>query len=350
MRDENGDGITDETDQVVIVSGSEFAPGITPGRRVVVEAHGHSIFEGTTEDWTVVYRGDRWTEATMVAVDSLGDLARCEFDEWTTTAGQTAGPRITAALNRSDVQFPYRRSIGTGSSTLQADLVTWGSNVLNYLQLVARSDFGRLFADRTNTLTFQGRSELVNAETVITFSDATPDPNSLNPTIEFEAFELGSTSELLFTRVGVDREGGVLQTVNDTDAQGQYGVRALNVTGLLVDSDGQSRSMAEFLLSIYKEPQQRVAAIHVNVSQLEAVAAMRAVTCDIGRVVRFRCTPLGTGVEIDQTLVVDGVEHRIPVDGPHMMRLTVAPLHQTGVFTLDDPVLGLLDSGGHLGF
>ncbi len=37
---------------------------------------------------------------------------------------------------------------------MQADYVSWDSNVLNYLQLVARTDAGLLFSSRTNVVTY----------------------------------------------------------------------------------------------------------------------------------------------------------------------------------------------------
>ena len=47
------------------------------------------IFTGTIEDWNLDWTVNGDAVASFVAVDALGDLARKDFDEWTTTAGQT---------------------------------------------------------------------------------------------------------------------------------------------------------------------------------------------------------------------------------------------------------------------
>lgn len=316
---------------------------LVPGKRVEIDLWGQRVFAGIIEDWTIdlpINAGE--AVATFTAEDALSQLARKEFDAWTTTAGQTAGPRIAASLDRSEVAFGYNRDLGTGVSTLQADSVTWGSNALNYLQLVAKSDAGRLFASRFNLLTYQDRHHLV--------STSTPTVAFGTGGIPFHGTTTVVGSELLFNRVGVDRGGGTLQTIENTASQGAYGVRTLSMPGLLMDSDIQSQSMAEYLCYLYKDPTARLASITVKVHALSASQRSAVAGIEIGDLASVTLTPFGVGPAISESLVVEGVDHDISLQ-EHYATISFGLQTQASVFILDDPVYGALDTGpGMLSF
>jgi hypothetical protein len=314
------------------------------GRRAEISIYGQTIYSGVIDDCQVDYRADEETTAAFPLTDALGQLARREFDEWTATEGQLPGARLNAILDRTEVAWPGgARDINTGVATLQGDLVTWGSNVLNYAQLVALSDLGHLFASRRNVVTFRDRVSLTNTTPLLTFkADGTG--------VRFHGARLTSGAERYFNRVGIDREHGTLQTAVDTAAGDEDGIRALSRRGLLMDSDGQSESMAEWLLSIYSEPVQRVSSITVNVSGLTSDLQPAVAALELNDVVGIEWTPLGVGSAIVDSMSVEGIRHTIPVGGPHVMQVSLAPITQTTVFVLDDPVLGLLDGIGLLAY
>jgi hypothetical protein len=318
---------------------------ITPGKRVEISVYGQAIFTGTIEDWNVLWDVDGTAVAEFTAVDAMGQLARIEFDEWTTTASQLTGARISAILDRSEVGFPAsRRAIDTGASTLQSDLVTWGSNVLNYAQLVRQSEQGWLFASRTDLITFLGRHGLIGDAISLTFAD-----NGTGVAFHGIGFEVGS--ELLFNRVGVDREGGTLQTVQSAASQAAYGVRSLSITGLLLNSDAQSEAMADYLLNIYKDPTARVSSIAVKVHDTIDLTSMQQAAVarqEIGNLVDVVYTPLGLGSPIAQTpLVVEGIRHEVQVD-EYVVELRLAPAFQSGAFIIGDPVKGVIGNTSYL--
>lgn len=311
---------------------SPYTGELRPGKKVTVSVYGQQIFGGVVEDWNT---DD--TVAVLSAEDALGELGRMEFDEWTTTGGQRAGERIIDVLARPEVNYGVNRSIDTGVSTLQDDTVTWGSNPLNYLQLVAESDYGRFFADRRNTVTFRDRLSFVGATPAATFTlDGTG--------IDFHGYRQEGGNEFLYTYVGVDRDGGLLQTATAAQAVlDEYRVRRLSKSGLLLDSDSQARSMAKFLLGLYQQPRERVAEILIDVAGLaDDVERATVAALDVNDLVRIRFTPRGTGSEIDQTLVVEGLSHTLNSDGEHWLALRTAPLAQSAVFIVGDPVYGRL--------
>jgi hypothetical protein len=340
LTDDDGEPLTDDDDNPLVNDFvSPFGPGSTaPGRRVRVSVEGQPIFDGIVEDWDFFYRNDGRHTATLRAVDALGSLGRAEFTSWTTTAGQTAGPRIVDVLNRPEVGYPSNRNIGTGVSTLQADPVSYGASALNYLQLVAQSDLGRLFADRFGVLTFRDRHSTIDSTVMAFFDDVD------GAGIPFQGIDIQFGSELLFNRVAVDRETGILQSATDTDSQARYGARSLTITGLLLDSDAQSEEMAEFLLNIYREPQIRIAGLTVNLDVAGVDASLPVLSLDIGAVVAVTWTPPGTDARITQQSVVEGISHRLATNEPHIVELSLSPLSQTGVLILDSAGAGVLDS------
>jgi hypothetical protein len=163
--------------------------------------------------------------------------------------------------------------------------------------------------------------------------------------VEFYGITTQTGSELLFNRVGVDREGGTLQTAEDTAAQDATGgVRSLNLGGLLLNSDSQSLDMAQYLLDRYKTAVTRIASVTVNVSALTPGQKAIVAALDIGDLIEVVWTPRGVGAEVDALLTVEGVDHFWSVGRVHMMTLRTAPFTSPTGFILDDVALGVLDT------
>ena len=316
---------------------SPYAGNIVPGKRIRISAAGQPIFDGLIEDWNYSYSRRRAAEAVITATDALGVLARKSFLEHTTTAAQTASQRINAELNRAEVGFPANRDISGGFSVLQGDLVTWGSNVLNYLQLVARSDLGALFAARDGVLTFRDRRSTLNPTPAVTFSDTD------DTAVDIDDIEIAYGSELLANRVQVDREGGIEQTSTDQDSIDAYGVRTLSLGGLLVNSDAQSADIADYLLGIYKQPEYRFERIVSDSHLLEGAQRAAVVGLELQDVVAVEFTPSAFGDQVVKAAIVLGVEHRISQDA-HEVTLHLGSADETSYLILDDPIFGQLDN------
>lgn len=315
---------------------------VTPGKRATISIWGNVVFDGFVEDWDANWTVNGFDTVSFVAEDGLGQLAKREYDEWTTTS-QKVGARLAAALNRDEVNYSIARDFDDGRFDLQSDLVTWGSNVLNYLQLVTKSDAGRLFVTRQGVLRFQDRTALVNPTSTADFRDD-------GTGIPFHGITTSNGADLLFNRVGIDREGGTLQTSEDTDSQTAVGIRALNISGLLLDSDGDAALTADWFLNLYKTPMTRVSSITIKVNALTPLDRGYVTQLDIGDVVSVSWTPQGVGDALEQLLVIEGVSHDCDAAGFHVMTLYTSLATQVGMFVLDDTTYGLLDTGGRLAF
>lgn len=319
---------------------SPYYGKLTPGKRITISVYGTVIFDGTIEDWNLDWTVEGDADAVFTAVDALGQLGAREFNAWTTTGSQTAGPRLTSILDRSEVNFGANRDLDAGLVDLQADNVSWGSNVLNYAQLVAKSDGGRLFAARTNVLTYRGRLSLFGATAMVTFrDDGTGTP--------FNGVTTDTGSELLFNRVSVDRLAGTKQTAIDVTSQSNYGPRSYpssSLTELLMSTDGAALDMATILLGYYHEPYTRVSTITVKTANLTTTQQAQVAALDIGSLVRIVWTPVHIGTALDQYLVVEGFESTVDLNGDHMVTLYTSQQDRQSYLRLDDPIYGRLDA------
>lgn len=316
----------------------EFYGGIKPGIRATVSTNGITTFDAKAADWNLSYEVGGLSTANLDLEDALAVLGRQEFDEWTATASQTAGARLTDVLNRPEVGWAGgARDIDTGVSVLQGDLVTWGSNVLNYCQLVNQSELGYFFASRDGLITFRDRHSNIGDTPEAVFADD-------GTGIRFQGVELSFGAEVYFTRVIIDREGGIAQAYT-TAAAADDGVRSLTITGLLQDSDTQAADMAIFLANVYSEGDTRISMVRVALHDDEHLSdseVTQVLELELASLVSVTFTPNGIGDPIVQLCQVQGIDHDITPDS-HSVTLWLTKFEQSSVFILDDPTYGTLN-------
>lgn len=319
---------------------------VKPGVNIQIAANGVTIFDGLFDDLSFDYPISTDSTVQIDVADRLASLGSAEFNEWTTTGGQTVGARLTSILDRTDVQFPATRDLDTGTSTLQGDIVSWGSNVLNYAQLCVKSDLGQLFVSRDGVLTFYGRNRVVTGTGAPLFADD-------GTGIAYGGIRRTNFTELLFNRVSVDAYGFTKQTVVDQASIDEFQkIWSLSLTGLPLASEAQALDLANYLLNLYSQPQTRIASIDVYLHGLEMGNQNTVLNLDIGSVVRVIYTPNDVGVPLDKFCMVEGISHAMaPMQ--HVVTLHLSNLADgfgTTPFILDDAEFGLLDGTGRMGF
>lgn len=321
--------------------GGLYSSNIVPAKRIQINVGDTTVFDGTVEDWDLSYSLDGDATATAVASDALARLGRIKMAAHTATS-QLSGARIEAVLDRSEVDFPAgQRDIDAGVTTLQADTVDEGTDVLTYLKLVSRTESGRLFAARDGVVTFRERLTPVSSTGVLTFSDDGTD-------IPYDNIEVQIGSELLYNRATVTRAGGSVQTVDDAGSQTLYGIRTLNEDGLLFNSDPDAAELAEFLVGKYADPKVRFASLGVNLARLSIGEAITVSELELGDVVQVEFTPPGGGSQIQKYGLVEGIEHMVSIDS-HRVMFRLSSL-DSAPFVLDDPVFGVLDGEAVLAY
>lgn len=275
-----------------------------------------SLMTGQADELGFEYDVSGRSVTIFRGTDALGQLGAAEFDAWTST-GTSVTTKLAAVVQRPEVAFPtFRTSFGAGVETLQSDSVSWGSNVLNYMQLIARSEIGFLWADADNTLTFRNRTVPGTVASSATFGTSG---------IAYQSIA-AKYGEFLFSRVGVDREGGTQQTAqvsNLTTWQAANGSpRTLKLGGLLLASDAQSLALANYLLTQYSTPTWQVSELGVELAPLSNADTNTMLSLDIGSVVTVGFTPNDIAPAITQKCLVQGVQHEI-APGSHRMTLSL---------------------------
>jgi hypothetical protein len=314
---ENGDRLLQESGDALLLEGGGGTLGaygaITVGRKITVIDGAVTVFTGYVEDYEYEWDNNGRASATLVVRDSLATLARTSFLEWTTTR-QLSGARVSAVLDRAEVGFPAGgayRAIDTGYLVLQDDYVSYGSNVLNYLQLVAKSEFGRLFVDRLGVLTFLDRFAVFGSTSVVTFDDT-------GSGFPFSGVAVSFGSESLYFKVSIQRFGGVTQTATNASAiaaNPNLGVRHLTMSNLLYISDAYSLSLATHLAERYSAQEAIVSGLRISLHGLDTSDRATITALDIGDVVTLQWTPTRAGDQVSQVLAVEGVRYQADASG-----------------------------------
>jgi hypothetical protein len=303
------------------------------GRKLTVYDGATVVFTGFLEDIDLDWTAHKEKDCTLHAADGLARLARQRFLEWTTTAGDTTGDRMSAIVARPEVDDLWATLLfDTGLSTLQSDLVTYGSNVLNYMQLVSRAEQGRLYVSAFGTLVFQDRSSIAAGTPVVDFDDAAT--GQVADEIPFSVVEVTFGSELLYTKVSVDNIGGIAQTADDATAQANYGIRHLTYSQMLLDSDGQANDLATYLLGRYSSPEAVVSSIRVPLEKLSSTNRTTVTGLEISDTVTLNWTPTPSLGAVSQTLVIEGVGYEKDIDGATWMTFQLSAAPDNAVFIL----------------
>lgn len=311
---------------------SPYYGSIIPRKQVQVTIAGQYAFVGNVEDWDLSYDLSGDSTTTAKCVDGFALLANQTLSLGTATA-QATGARIDAYL--TTLAWPTAtRSIGTGLATLTNDVITEGTNGLQYLQKVEQSEGdGALFVSRSGAMTFRDRSQ-TQAYSGVSFGTGG---------IPFNAIEVEYGTESLYTEAVVTRSNGTATigtaTASDTAAITSYGVTTLEVATVLADAT-QATDTANYLVGKYSQPRYTVSQLGIVTDGLPATQMGQLLGLEIADVVLVTWTPNNTGAALSQYLAVDGISHDISPDR-HVIELSLSA--QSVGFTLDSSIFGVLD-------
>jgi len=323
-----------------LYSSSPYNGQIIPHREIRIKSNGSSVFFGVIDDWNLDYSPNGDNTATAIASDGFTLLATQSLSAHTATS-QLTGARIDAVLNRSEVNWPLAsRTVDAGKATLQADVVDEGTNALEYLQIVEKSEPGAVFIGKDGYFNFQERTQQISSTAVKTFADD-------GTGIDFNNLQVIYGSEQLYNRIVITRVNGTAQIADDTDSQNQYGISTLDQDNLLLDSDSASLDLANYLLTRYSEPEYRFEAIEIELANLSTAQQNDVLSLELTDVVRVKFTPNGIGSAIDQYALITGITHRTNSIS-HSVTIGLSTLDYAN-FILDDSVFGQLDDD-RLGF
>jgi hypothetical protein len=254
-----------------------------------------------------------------------------------TPARELSSARINTVLNYPEISYQGARSIGTGSSFLGAYAITQDTEVLNYLQQVTTSEQGYLYVAADGTLTFKGRSSVLNPVSGATF-------NTTGSGLPFQSIENLFGDELLYNYIITQSPAGAVQTTSNTTSIAAFQAQQYAITNLLNDTTTEVAAIGNYLLGKYANPVLRFTGISNELSALSTANQNICLTLDltsIATVVMAYST--GTPATVSQTLIVSGVSHNI-TPGTHIISYTFESTDGNQYLALDNTIFGTLDN------
>lgn len=320
---------------------STLYPDVRPRRDIRITSNGTPIYTGIIDDVNLDYNVSGESIASFACVDGFALLSQRVVTAHTATA-QASGARIGAIMDRAEVDWPASlRQLDTGAQTLQADVIDADTDALSYLQLVESSEPGFFFINRGGTAQFEDR----NAAAVVSAATFTDVAGSGIP---YTSIQIQYGQEDLYNRVQITRAGGTLQRADDLTSQSEYGITTLDQTGLLINTDANALSLANYLLGKYKNPEYRIESISVELAALSAANQAAILARELTDVVTVKFTPNKTGTQIVQYGQIIGIQHDIRPDS-HRVTFSLAQTDGRVAFVFDSTQFGVLDSST-LGF
>jgi len=316
---------------------SIYYPYVAPRQPVQIIAGGVTIYSGYVTDWDLDYGFTTSANVTSITcADAFTILSNQNMNAWTPTS-QSSSARVAAVLTRPEVVYQGAYSVGAGSSTLGGADVTAGTNVMSYLQNVAASEQGYLFISSTGTLTFTGRSAVLNPVSSISFTDT-------NGGIPYQTLKNQYGDELLYNYVQTQAPPGAVQTTSDPTSVSLYQAQQWTKLDLLNSTDTEALALANYVLGRYKDPVLRFTGVTVQLAALSAADQTTALSVDLTQIASVQKSySVGTPASVTQTLIVSGIKHSI-TPGSHVLEYTFESTDQAAYFTLDNAIFGVLDT------
>ncbi len=263
---------------------------------------------GTHEPYNVsmdYYDGSTWTNFWASASD--GELAE---DRWNLVSfgAKVNITKIRIAMDAGSTNQWLRllgieaglSGIEPGQTTLPASGALANVNALDHLRDVQDAERGIVFIAGDGDVQFHSRHHRLLSEyaSAATFGDDAGESFYVDIAPSYD-------DTYIYNDVRMTRAGGTEQTASDATSQTAYGKRTHSQSDLLLTSDAEALSMAEYLLSQYKDPALRAASITLMPDKAPADLFPKVLGYDIGERVTVRLDH----AYIDEDYHIEGIRH-----------------------------------------
>ena len=315
---------------------SPYYPYVLPRSPIIIYANGTPIYTGYVEDWNLDYSIPNQDRMYARCVDAFGTLANQQLNAFTPSA-ESSSARVNTVLDRPEINYQGSRSIGTGTSTLGAYAITQDTSCLGYLQQVNTSEQGYLFTAADGSLTFKGRSSVLNPVSGASFtSDGTGIP--------YMSLINQFGSELLYNYIVTQSPAGAAQTNSDSTSIALYQAQNYNLLNLLNSTTTEVAGLGGYLLGKYRNPVLRFTGISCELAALTPAQWSTIFAIDLTSIVTVQKNySTGTPTTESQTLITSGIEHRI-IPGSHIVSYTFESTDGNQYLTLNDAIFGTLNN------
>ena len=314
---------------------------LVPRRTVIISSNDYPVFVGFIDDFDIQYEPGKQSVVAISASDAFSVLTNSGLGEFTPSS-QLSGARINAVLDRPEVDWPAEaRDIDPGNSVMLDANVAEGTGTLEYLQLVANSEFGTLFLAKDGKITYRERNAVPNTPNLVFSDEVTA---GVYTGIQFADVNIVYGSENLYNRIALENADLIPDQAfaEDADSQALYGPRIYDASGLLIQDPAQLQFLADYLLARYKEPQYRFERVTVVLDTLSTVNQGKVLDLEIGDIVEVHFEPSDIPPAIEQYCRIIGISHDW---NPASKNISFALERlDFAIFILNDPVLGELDN------
>ena len=315
---------------------SPYYPYVLPRCPVQILSNGISIYTGVVTDWNLDYDISNKDMMYASCADQFTVLANQALNA-VTPSTQATGARINTILDLTEINYQGARSIDTGSSTLGAYAIDQDTVCLNYLQQVNTSEQGYLFMSANGTLTFKGRSSVLNPVVGATF-------NTDGTGLPYQTLINQYGDELLYNYIITQSPAGAVQTTSSATSMALYQAQQYALTNLLNSTTSEVAGLGNYLLGKYQNPVLRFTGLSTQLTALSAAHQNIALTLDLTSICSVvKNFVVGTPATETQTLIVSGVSHNI-TPGSHIISYTFESTDGNQYLTLDDSIFGTLDN------
>jgi len=315
---------------------SPYYPYVLPRCPVQILANGIPIYTGLVTDWNLDYDISNKDMMYASCADNFTVLANQSLNAVTPSA-QATGTRINTILDLTEINYQGARSIDTGSSTLGAYAIDQDTVCLNYLQQVNTSEQGYLFMSANGTLTFKGRTSVLNPVAGATF-------NTDGTGLAYQTLINQYGDELLYNYIVTQSPAGATQTTSNAASIALYQSQNYNLLNLLNSTTSEVAGLGNYLLGKYKDPVLRFTGLSTQLTALSSANQNIALTLDLTSICSVvKNFVVGTPATETQTLIVSGVSHNI-TPGSHIISYTFESTDQNQYLTLNDSIFGTLDN------
>lgn len=327
------------------LSGPYVSAGITqivPMRPVRVQAKylggSYDMFHGYVDSWRFEYNAT-YSKVTLTATDATKVIANVVRTPVAPVgAGELSGARVHRILD--SIGWPANmRDIDPGTSTMQA--TTLEGNAWDELQAVADSELGALFIAQNGWVQFNSRhwqmDHVQATNSQATFTDDNPDPFD-DEALPYSNVTIDYDDATIYNDIRMTREGGAQQHVDDLASKADYLTRTYEKSGLLLESDSEVQSFAEFLLYQTKDPELRFDTLRLDMHKSPDYYLL---TEGMGIRITIVLHPPGGGV-ITRDVFIRGSAHDIR-PGSWTVAWTLQSASKWSFLKLSHAVLGRLD-------
>ena len=321
---------------------SPYYPFVLPRCPVQILANGIPIYTGLITDWNLDYDISNQDMMYASCSDQFTVLANQNLNAVATTV-QASGTRINTVLDLPEINYQGARAIDTGSSTLGAFNIAQDTNCLNYLQLVNTSEQGYLFMSANGTLTFKGRSSVLNPVAGATF-------NTDGTGLPYQTLVNQYGDELLYNYIVTKSDAGVAQITSNATSIALYQSQQYALMDLLNSTTTEVAGLGNYLLGKYQNPVLRFTGLSTQMAALSTADQNIILNLDMTSIATVvKNFVLGTPATETQTLIVSGISHNI-TPGSHIVSFVYESTDANAYFTLNDTIFGTLSTTNLLSF